>query len=74
MKTYGKYVKWPLGVSGNHHIVNIQAEEDCVHLSLMATFCYEDALKLHNLSQQSRFSNSKVGEYFTFPENISKPV
>ena len=51
MKTYGKYVKWPVGVSGNHHIVNIQTEDDWVHQSMIAHSWYKEALKMHNLSQ-----------------------
>ena len=74
MKTYGKFVKWPVGVSGNHHIVNIQTEKDCVHLSMVAHFCYKDGLKICDLSRQAKFFRNKIGEYFTFPENISKPV
>ena len=61
-------------VSGNHHIGKHITKEEGVHLAMVALFCYKDALKVHNISQQARFYKIKVGEYFTFPENISKRV
>ena len=39
IKTYSKSVKWPIGVSGMHHVANIQTEEVCVHLSMVTHFC-----------------------------------
>ena len=38
---------------------------------MAAHFCYKVALKIHDLSRQATFFRSKVGKYFTFPENIS---
>ena len=73
-KTYGKYVECPVGVSGIHHVVSIQTEEDRVHLSMIALFCYKEVIKIHYLSRQASFYMSKIGKYFTFPENKSKPV
>ena len=66
MKTYGKYVKWPVGVYGNRHIVKVQNKDDCVLLLVTAHFCYKDALKMHNFSQQARSHRNKAGKHFTF--------
>ena len=55
MKTYDIYVKWPVAVSGRERIVNIRTERDCVHQSMVANFCYKNALRMHDLSRQARF-------------------
>ena len=73
MKIYGKYVNQPVGVSGKEHVLNIQTEEDCVHLSMIGHFPYKNALDLHNLSHLEKFYRSKEGKYFTFPEKHFKP-
>ena len=46
IKTYGKYVKWPKGVSSREHIVNVYTDNDCVRLSMVAHFCHEEVRKL----------------------------
>ena len=38
MKTYRKYVRWPVGVPDKKYVVNIQTKDDCVHLSMVAYF------------------------------------
>ena len=74
LKLYGKYFKWPVGVSGMHYVVKIQTGEDCVHLSNYSTFllqgCYQDTRSF----RQARFYRRRIEKYFTFPKNISKPV
>ena len=75
MNTNGNFVKWPVGVEGREHAVNFRTEDEYIHLSMVAHFCYKDALKIHDLSRQAKFFRSKIVEYFTFPKkNISKPV
>ena len=59
MKINGKYVKWPKGVSGREHVVNLRTEYDCVHLSMVAHLCYKDALKIHDLPRQANFLEAK---------------
>ena len=59
MKTYGNFVKRPVGVSGREHVVIVRTEHDCGHLSMLAHFYYKDALKMQDLSRQAEFIRSK---------------
>ena len=63
-------VKWPVEASDKENVVSIQTEDDCFPLLIVAHFCYEDAKKLRNISQQARFHENKIGKYFTFPKYI----
>ena len=38
MKSYGSHVKWPKGVPGSQHVVNVRTDNDCVRLSMVAHF------------------------------------
>ena len=66
IKSYGKYAVWPLGVSGMYRVVNLQTGENCVHLSMIAHFCFKKALKMHNLSRQARFHRNRIDKYHIF--------
>ena len=74
LKTYGAFVKWPVGVSGREHVVNMRTEDDCVRLSMIAHFCHKEIRKLKNVEREATAYKKKIREYFTFPENVSKLV
>ena len=74
MKSYGSYVKWPKGVPGSQHVVNVYTDSDCVRLSMTAHFCHEQVRKLKNVEREAVVYKKKVGDYFNFSTDIPIPI
>ena len=74
MKSYGSYIKWPKGVPGYHHIVNVHTDSYCARLSMVTHFCHEEVQKLKNVQWEVVVYKKKEGDFFNFPIDIPTPI
>jgi hypothetical protein len=68
----GSYVKWPVGCPAFREVVNIQTENNCVLLSMVAHF----RLQLGAVQNRTRPNNyiAVIDNYFSFPTDLEGPI